>query len=201
MAKAQLARDPFAAWVFPGIGWQASPSWRLTGHYGYHPWLRLHAGYVQAFYRAGKYWTLNPAYLALAGASRPEHTFLHGVIFSIQPGKRWLLEDRQQLWNRMRGGEGDLHFYRNRLRLFALPGEGQRLRPYVVGEAFYLFNRGRWSRYRTGAGLLWEVPRHISVDVSVVREKDGFSGRRFLAFVMVTVPVAQRQVERKGQQK
>ncbi|WP_346316194.1 DUF2490 domain-containing protein [Chitinophaga sp. YIM B06452] len=147
----------------------------------------MHAVYLQAYIKTGNHISFNPAYLYL-GRDNPsllqEHTFLHGIIFSFPAGKL-LIDDRNVLWNRFRGHSGDIHYYRNRLRLF-LPLRYHSIKPYVFGEAFYFFNRGRWSRKRIAGGVAGDVSERFSIDITYIHERDYYNGATHIVFIMGT---------------
>lgn len=190
-ACAQNNSTPFALWAFPGVSWQPSPKWKFTGQYAINPQLDMHLVYLQAFVKTGKFITLNPAWLYLnreGAAPGHEHTFMNAVIVHVPLGKLQI-EDRNLLWNRFRSHAEDIHYYRNRLRL-TLPIKvlsSFTIKPYLFNEAFYLPDRGRWSRNRIAAGVTCDITDRFNLDVSWLREQDYYSGRINWLFIMGTI--------------
>ncbi|HEY6902364.1 MAG TPA: DUF2490 domain-containing protein, partial [Puia sp.] len=141
------------------------------------------------FIKVSKHVTLTPAYLYLGsyGGDRPllrEHGFLNGLILSF-PHKQWVVEDRNILWNRFRLHSEDIHFYRNRFRLWLPPaGHSFVIRPYLFDEVFYFINRSRWSRNRIAAGASCDIGRNVNIDISYFQEQDHYNGSTNIVFVM-----------------
>ena len=188
-ACAQNNGAPFAVWAFPGVSWQPSLRWKLTGQYGINPQLDMHLVYLQAFVQTGKFITLNPAWLYLnreGALPGHEHTFMNAVIFHMPLGKL-LIDDRNLLWNRFRSHAEDIHYYRNRLRLtLPLKIHAFIIKPYVFNEVFYFPDRERWSRNRIAAGIACDIAPKFNLDVSYLHEHDYYSGRINWLFIMGT---------------
>src|SRR5262249_46299669 len=109
------------AWLLPGITYQDSSGLKFLAQYGANPQQSLRAVYLQAFIKAGKHITFNPAYFYLkyTSAGDPhlyEHTMMNAIIFTV-PLKHFIIEDRNLIWNRFRKKREDLHYYRNRIRI------------------------------------------------------------------------------------
>jgi hypothetical protein len=190
-ASAQNNETPFALWAFPGLSWQKPDHLKIYAQAGFNPQQHMNAVYLQAFLRTGKHLTLNPAYLYLnrqsAGAAGfREHGLMNAAILHFN-WQHFTVEDRNLLWNRFRKDAEDLHFYRNRFRVYGPVTKGKfRIRPYLFDEAFYFLTRGKWSRNRMAAGFVLDMGSSMNIDAFLARENDHYNGRMALLFIMAT---------------
>lgn len=188
---AQNRGAPSATWYFSGISYQVSRSTEIWGHFGINNDQAIKAVYLQSFIRIHKNITLNPSYLYLAidsdaGGSK-EHTFMNAVYIHV-PLTKFLLDDRNMLWNWIRKDAEDLYLYRNRLRL-SLPFKLASLngRIYTFDEVTFSFNRNEWSRNRLGVGFVYDVISRVNIDAFYARQNDTSSGGLNLFLIMGTI--------------
>lgn len=205
MATGFAQRDarPTFAWYLPGVSYKHSESLRFTAQVGVATPQPTNAVYLQSFIRAGKYLTLNPAYLYLRNAPSngkrlQEHTLMNAVIINVPLGN-FLIDDRNMVWNRFRKHTDDIHFYRNRLRVgwtyTALP---QHPRLYVYDEVFYLFNTGAWVRNRIAVGVMCDLFHWFNLDVSYVRQADKGTKGLDLFFIMAVIQLKRQGMNESG---
>lgn len=188
---AQNRGAPSATWYFSGISYQVSRSTEIWGHFGINNDQAIKAVYLQSFINIHKNITLNPAYLYLAinndAGGRKEHTFMNAVYIHV-PLNKFLLDDRNMLWNRIRKDAEDLYLYRNRLRLslpFKLASRNGRI--YTFDEVTFSFNSNEWSRNRLGAGFVYDIISRVNIDAFYARQNDTSSGGLNLFLIMGTI--------------
>jgi hypothetical protein len=188
---AQTSDSDVAAWYLPGVSWQVSKKVSLVGELGYNQYYTAGLGYLQGFITVHKNLVLNPGYIYYGYKNsgqeyRQEHFLMNSVIGQLPMGK-FLLDDRNTLWNRISYHAEPLHYYRNRLRLirsFLLGHAGAKV--YGYDEAFYQFNSGRWMRNRLALGASYDVLRHANLDITYIRQWDHSSGWLHLFFITAT---------------
>ncbi|HEX6431837.1 MAG TPA: DUF2490 domain-containing protein [Niastella sp.] len=162
------------------------------GQFGINRSQSTNSVYLQAFIKAGRYITLNPAYLYLSypGATDfriREHTIMNAVIITI-PFKHVLIEDRNLIWNRFRKDLQTLNFYRNRLRVFrSFTGASRTIKLYAFDEVSFFLNDCQFTRNRLAVGLACDIIPSFNVDVFFAREHDERNGRTNLIFIMGTL--------------
>ena len=174
-------KTPVAAWIFPGASWSPAKNLRLEGRLGYNDYLRSGLFYPQAFITVHKNIVLNPAYIyivqkPLKAPILQEHYLFNAIIFQASR-KRFYIDDRNMLWNRLAAGAEDRHYYRNRLRVgrsFKTWELATRL--YVYDEMFYLFNDHNLARNRAALGVTSDLTAHANVDVTYIRQWDRYAG-------------------------
>lgn len=188
---AQTREVPAAAWLLPGFLWKASPKVSLFGELGYSKYFRAGLGYMQGFITVHKNVVLNPGYLYLlykdqAQSYGQEHFLMNAVIGQFS-WRKFFVDDRNMLWNRISAEAAPAHYYRNRLRVvrtFQLAQ--QQVKIYGYGEAFFSFNDGQLMRNRIAIGASYDVIRHANMDVAYIRQWDRAGGRLHLFFIMGT---------------
>jgi hypothetical protein len=197
---AQRETRPTFAWYLPGVSYKHSPSLRFTAQVGVATPQPTNAIWLQSYIRAGKYITLNPAYLYLRsapsnGTRLHEHTLMNSVIINV-PLKNFLIDDRNMVWNRFRQHADNIHFYRNRLRVgYSFAKLPQHPRLYVYDEVFYLFNTGTWVRNRVAAGFACDLFQRFNIDISYVRQAEKGTRGMDIFFIMGFFQLKRRGVE------
>ncbi|MEJ1241867.1 DUF2490 domain-containing protein [Chryseolinea sp. T2] len=185
---AQEPYRPTIAWNLPGFMYQASPKVKVMAQYGIST-QRMQVVYPQVFITLNKYVTLNPAYLFIdfgnaGGYHYQEHTTMNSIILTVPVGK-FLIEDRNMIWNRFGNTGEDSHFYRNRLRFSHPLSPGTNApRLYIYNEASYYFGAGKWVRNRIAIGLETSVTRWFFIDLSMLRQYDRYEGQSNVLFLM-----------------
>ncbi|MET0637319.1 MAG: DUF2490 domain-containing protein [Chitinophagaceae bacterium] len=188
----------------PGIHWRDSSGTRFSGQFGWNPKESIRAIYLQGFFPVGKHIILNPAYLYLHFADpqitfRHEHGLMPAVIVHFRI-KRWLIEDRNLFWNRIRTNAPDINIYRNRLKIIhPIPGEKVRARVYFFDEAFFLFGENRWIRNRLAIGFTADIYSRFNIDAFYVWQQNRAQPSTTILFVMVSFilrPVAKKETNR-----
>lgn len=181
-------------WYLPGITWQDSAGHRLMGQFGINRPQSINAVYIQAFIKAGRYITLNPAWLYLNfPGTMHEHTIMNAVIITI-PFRHLLIEDRNLIWDRFRKNLPDLHFYRNRLRVFRpFTLAAHTIKLYAFDEVSFFLNDCQFTRNRLAAGLAYDINPSFTVDVFYAREHDRINGRSNLIFIMGTLQLSRKR--------
>ncbi|HEY0611938.1 MAG TPA: DUF2490 domain-containing protein [Chitinophaga sp.] len=181
-------KTPVAAWLFPGLSWRPEKNVRLLGQLGYNDYFRMGIFYPQAFVTIHKNIILNPAYIYAVqkreyASTVQEHYLMNAVIFQVS-SKGFLLDSRNMLWNRLTVGSAARHYYRNRARAMqSFKTWSATTRLYVYEEIFWLFNQGNLSRNRAALGITSDLTRHITIDVTYIRQWDQTSGPLNLFFV------------------
>jgi hypothetical protein len=186
-------------WYLPGITWQDSARLRLMGQFGINTPQSVNAFYLQAFVKAGRYITLNPAWLYLSypnagGTSIREHTIMNAMIITI-PFRHLLIEDRNLIWDRFRKDLPDIHFYRNRLRVFRpFTWSAHTIKLYAFDEAWLFLNDLQFTRNRLAIGLACDIIPSFNVDIFFAREHDHTNGRTNLIFLMGTLQLSRKRI-------
>ncbi len=182
---------PFAAWLFPGVGWHPAKDVRLLGQLGYNHYYRMGIFFPQAFITVHKNIILNPAYIYAVqkreGAPTVrEHYLMNAVIFQAR-SKIFLFEDRNMLWNRLTVGAAARHYYRNRARatLSFKTGEAT-TRLFTYDEIFWLFNDKNFARNRAAMGTGSDLTAHLTIEITYIRQWDRPSGPLNLFFITST---------------
>ncbi|KIC62727.1 DUF2490 domain-containing protein [Chryseobacterium taiwanense] len=180
-----------SVWYFSGVSYKVSSAFSIWGHYGINNNQDIDGLYIQSFIKINKHITLNPSYLMLAfdneGISRSENTFMHSVNFQLFIG-RFLLENRNMIWNWIRKDTEDLYFYRNRNRLHspfqAGSGHGKL---YAFNEISYSFNQKKLNRNRLGIGFNYDLLKNLNIDGFYALQSDLSRNKTHYILIMLTI--------------
>jgi uncharacterized protein DUF2490 len=179
---------PIAAWLLPGTNWYPAKEVRLLGQLGYNHYFRMGIFYPQGFITVHKNIVLNPAYVYAiqknkGNATVQEHYLMNAIIFQASKNN-FSIDDRNMLWNRFTVGDRPRHYYRNRLRITqSFKAWSTTTRLYGYCEVFFSFHFKNPTRNRAAFGVSSDLASHLNVDVTYVRQWDGYSGTLNLFFL------------------
>jgi len=200
--SAQDESTPTAAWLMPGVSYQASPKFRILQQFGYNHYLDGYLIYPQGYFELNKHITLVGAYLFVlrksdSGKDYKENDAIVSGIYTGNIGRVWI-DDRNMFQNVFDNRYQRRHYYRNRLRIgYPFQLFNNTIKPYVFDEGFYFFNQGLWSRNRLGVGCMYNFRQLLNLDLSYMYQADAFSGNTKMIFAQLTVLLPHKKDNRK----
>gem|GEM_PF-6945322 len=188
--------DGESPFILAGVSTRVNKQVNLNLYGAYNPSDNIKAVALLPFIQLGKHITASPGYMyvwspPVNGKMVIEHHLLPALTYHTNLGSRWILEDRNMWWQRIRGnGLDDLSFYRNRLRFVFHTQLNQKLfRVFAGDEAFYSIDLGRWSRNRLGFGSSYAVFKWLTAEAVYTWQTDHVLPNRNVYFFTFTVPL------------
>ncbi|MCF2518786.1 DUF2490 domain-containing protein [Dyadobacter sp. CY351] len=174
-------------WLMPTLQFNVSDSAAINLQPGWNPQQGMFFIYANSVLKVNRLLDINLGYLFLDLPERnnDESTFMNGATLKLG-SRKFMLENRNLIWNRFRTLKDSKHYDRNRARLFYhIKFDHYKISPYVVDEFWIYLNEIHLARNRVGAGVSLAVVDKLNLDFSYVRQSDRSGDKLHLFFLVL----------------